>query len=180
MDSVERAGFVYDSSLFPTPAYFSARALAISRYRMTGKKSHSLVGGPREFLGPRGPFHPAKGARFRPPRAGEAPRGLIEIPMSVSGWFRWPWLGTTLALFSDRVGRALTSTVLRRKSPAVLELHAMDFLGPEEVDDDALVSAQVDLSVTLADKLRRLTEAIAQLSRSREVVTLKTLAAKAM
>lgn len=175
-DAVEGAGFVYDSSLFPTPLYFAARAAALLRYRVEGRSSHSLVGDVREFSALRTPFRPSRRARFRPPRAGEEARRLVEIPMSVSTPFRLPWLGTTLALFPDAAGQALTAAVIRSSGPAVLELHAIDFAGPDDGAEAAFAAAQPDLRVALDDKLRRLERALTTLASRRRVVPLRELA----
>jgi hypothetical protein len=175
--AVEATGHAYDSSLFPTPAYFAARAGAIARYRLAGRPSESLVGEVREFAGPRRPFRPALGARWRPAQAGEQARTIVEIPMSVAGPARLPWLGTTLALFPDRMGRQLTRWALGGPSPIVLELHAMDFLGRSDGVERALAEAQPDLQVPLATKLRRLEGALRAVVDCTDVQQLQHIAA---
>ena len=61
-----------------------------------------------------------------------------KFPMSVAGPARLPWLGTSLALAPDRVGRLMTRSVLKQKAPAVLELHAIDFADPQDGFEGAL------------------------------------------
>ena len=168
-DAIEAGGYRYDSSLFPTPAYFALRASALLRYRATGQKSQSLVGDVREFAGPRAPFRPAKDARFRPAEKRPA-RAYTEIPMSTPRLL--PWLGTTLAMMPTRAGRAITRQLCRRPEPMVLELHAIDFASPDDGFDPALVAAQPDLSVPLKKKLRRLETAIQTLVERRNVMPL--------
>lgn len=180
-DAVEERGYLYDSSYFPTPAYFAARAAAIGMYRARGRRSSSLVGDGREFLAPRTPFFPSRRERWRKARPAEEARAFVEIPMSTSSPLRLPWLGTTLALARDPVAAALTRAVLLGDAPVVLELHAMDFLGRDDDGvDDALARAQPDLKVPLEDKLRRLEATIRKVVEKRRVVALHTLAAKAL
>lgn len=177
LDAVEAAGLLYDSSYFPTPAYFAARAAAIGLYRVKGRPSHSLVGDVREFAAPRTPFKPARGARHRPARRGEDERDLVELPMAVASRLRLPWLGTTIALAHDTVSSTLTKRALGfRDGPVVLELHAMEFLGEDDGVEPALIAAQPDLQVPLADKLRRLGAAFDAMAEAKNVVTMEELA----
>lgn len=179
MAALDERGYAYDSSFFPTPAYFAARALAIGLYRARRRGTRSLVGDVREFSAPRAPFVPAVGERFRPAKEGERRRGFVEIPMGVASFARLPWLGTTLALANDLVGEGLTRAALSdEKIPAVLELHAMDFLGADDGVEPALVSAQPDLRVPLTDKLRRLEKAMRKVAERREVLLLEEMASR--
>jgi len=181
LDVIEELGYAYDSSYFPTPAYFAARAAAIALYRARGRPSRSLVGDPREFLAPRTPFFPARHARFRPARHAEESRAFIELPMSPSSPLRLPWLGTTLALAKDPIGKALTYASLRGDGPVVLELHGMEFLGSDDDGvESALTSAQSDLHVPLADKLRRLEAALRSVVERRRVLPLQQIAERAL
>lgn len=177
-DALEGAGYAYDSSFMPTPAYFAARAAAIALYRARRRPSRSLVGDVREFLAPRAPFFPARGRRFR--RAGSADdrRRVIELPIAVSSKLRLPWIGTNLALFPDAVGARLTRAVLDDARPAILELHAIDFAGADDGFSRELVAAQPDLQVPLATKMRRLEAALRAVRDARPVETLADMAAR--
>jgi len=177
-DALERQHVTYDSSFFPTPAYFAARAAALLKYRLTGRTSQSLVGDVREFASRRDPFFPSRDRRFRRARQG-ARRSFVELPMTVSSPLRMPWLGTTVALFPDVASRALTEAVVQRRGPVVLELHGMEFLGADDGVDDALVQAQPDLQVPLDDKLRRLQTTFERLAAKRQVVPMDEMAATA-
>lgn len=172
-DALDERGYAYDSSFFPTPAYFAARAVAIGLYKARRRGTRSLVGDVREFSAPRAPFVPAVGERFRPARDDDKRRRFVEIPMGVASFARLPWLGTTLALASDLVGDGLTRAALSdERIPAVLELHAIDFLGADDGVEAALVAAQPDLKVPLNDKLRRLEKAMRSVVERREVLPL--------
>lgn len=179
MSALDERGYAYDSSYFPTPAYFAARATAIGLYKLRRRGTRSLVGDAREFLASRAPFVPAVGDRFRAAKRGERARGFVEIPMGVASPLRLPWLGTTLALANDLVGAALTRAALADDDiPAVLELHAIDFLGAEDGVEPALVAAQPDLKVGLGDKLRRLEKVMRTVVERREVLPLVDVAAR--
>jgi hypothetical protein len=176
MDALERHGFVYDSSLFPTPAYFAARALARGLHAVRGRQSHSLLGDVREFAGPRRPFRPARGARYRQARPGESARSIVEIPMAVASPLRMPWLGTSLSLAPDVIGKLMTRAALASRGPVVLELHAMDLLGCDDDVPRDLVSVQPDLRVSSVDKVRRITSTLRAIVRARTVMPLITMA----
>lgn len=177
MDALERQGFVYDSSLFPTPAYFAARAVARSLHALQGRQSHSLTGDVREFMGPRMPFRPARGARYRRARVGEGARSLVEIPMAVSSPLRLPWLGTSLSLAPDAIGDALTRAALWSRGPVVLELHGMDLLGHDDDVPRDLARLQPDLRVSSRDKVRRITSTLRAIAKARDVLPLIEMAA---
>ena len=174
-DVLEDLGYQYDSSFFPTPAYFAARATAIGMYQLKNKTSHSLVGEMREFLVPPEPFFPMRNIRFKPAKLQEHARRILEVPISVAGPARLPWLGTTLVLAPDRIGQMMTRSVLRRKKPAILELHAIDFADPQDGFEEALQMAQSDLKVPLQDKLRRLDHTFQDMASHRHLVPMKNL-----
>ena len=69
-DVLEGLGYQYDSSFFPTPAYYAARATAIGLYHLQNKTSHSLVGDMREFMVPRA-LLPKRNLRYRPAKRRE-------------------------------------------------------------------------------------------------------------
>jgi peptidoglycan/xylan/chitin deacetylase (PgdA/CDA1 family) len=177
-DALEALGYLYDSSLFPTPAYFALRAAAIGQYRLRGRPSQSLVGDAREFAARRAPFIPARGARWREARDGELSRSFLEIPMAVSP-LRVPWLGTTVALANDVVGRAMNRAAVVGRAPVVFEVHGIDYLAPEDGAEAALTRAQRDLQIPLGDKLRRLERAMRKVVEHRRVRPLRDLARRA-
>jgi hypothetical protein len=177
-DVLEEEGYAYDSSFFPTPFYFAARATALLAYRLRQRPSHSLVGSWREFAAPRLPFFPSTKKRTRPGSQKNGARRLVELPMSV-GPGRTPWLGTTVAHFPDPVGRLLTAGVLRHRGPAIFELHAIDFADAEDGYESALVGAQPDLRTPLSDKMRRLRSTLERMRNRRQLQSLSDLAQRA-
>ncbi|MBC8071645.1 MAG: polysaccharide deacetylase family protein, partial [Deltaproteobacteria bacterium] len=81
--TVDELGYRYDSSALPSPAYYAAKLGAIAWHRLRGRRSSSLVGGARSFLGSRAP-HAIAGT------------SLWELPISTVGAARWPLVGTFL------------------------------------------------------------------------------------
>ena len=175
-DALERHGFLYDSSFLPVPAYFAARAAALALYTLRRRRSRSLVGDAREFASPLVPFIPSRAARYRPARGRELARPLVELPIGVASSLRLPWLGTSLTMFPDALGRLLTTQALGMPGPAVLELHAIDFASKEDGLSTALVAAQADLRVPLDVKLRRLRSTFEAMGAHRTVVPLEEIA----
>jgi hypothetical protein len=141
---VENAGFLYDSSVFPCPFYWSAKGLALAAIRLRKRRSQSVLDTPKVLLAPTRPY------RMGHPywkRGG----GLWELPVQVTRVLRLPFIGTSLTTAGPRIARALTRGVLGE--PLVnLELHGIDVL---EAKDglDALAKHQLDVKIPLRRKL---------------------------
>ena len=178
-DAIEALGYRYDSSFFPTPAYFAARGTALLTYRLRNRPSHSLLGEWREFAAARTPFRPDRDARFRAARAPEQARPFWEIPISVASGARIPWIGTTLSMVPQKVGSALTVAAARGPGPCILELHGIDFLDAQDAGDRALAGAQRDLRVPAMKKHRRLRNVFRVLSQKRRLMPMAELVARA-
>lgn len=175
-DALDAMGYAYDSSFFPTPAYFAARAAAIGLYTVRGRASKSLMGDVREFAVPPVPFVPHRRQRTLPAETAHDARRFVELPMSPTGVGRMPWLGTTIGLAPDMVAAAMTRSVLRRERPAIYELHAIDFAEAADGIPAAIAEAQSDLRVPLEDRLRRQGHTLGLIAKRRRVRTLAALA----
>jgi hypothetical protein len=156
-DVLGELGTTYDSSLFPCPAYYGARATAIGWIRARGRRSTSLVGDPGVLWAPADPYRTGRPYW----RRGE---GVLELPIGVtttaSG--RLPFIGTTLVL----AGRARAAWLARRIAtrPLVnLELHGVDLADADADGLGFLKGHQPDLRRTLADKRAALVAAITTL-----------------
>ena len=125
---------------------------------------------------PRYPFFPARHCRFKPATDLTEARSLVEIPISVAGVTRMPWLGTTLTLAPDAIGQMLTKAVLKRSAPAICKIHAIDFADAHDGFTQSLINAQNDLKVSLQDKLRRLDSTFNAMSQRRQIVPMKHIA----
>ncbi len=162
---VHESGALYDSSVFPCPAYYVAKALVIGVQRLQGRHSFSLVDSPRVLT-----------ALTRPYRIGfpyfQRGEGLWEVPIQVTPGLRLPFIGTALTTLGEH-GARLYTRLLRQEAWVNLELHGIDFL--DETDDlQALAVHQPDLRVAWLKKRARLTAVVNELKKSgRNFVCLK-------
>jgi hypothetical protein len=147
MAVLREAGFSYDSSVFPCPAYYAAKAVALLGMKLRGRASNSVLDSSAVLRAPTMPY-----------RAGEpywAPgTGILELPIQVAGPLRLPFIGTSLTLLGPSSARLLTRGLVG--IPFVnLELHGIDFLEACDVPKP-LLAVQPDLRVPLARKLKAL------------------------
>jgi peptidoglycan/xylan/chitin deacetylase (PgdA/CDA1 family) len=150
LETLVELGYVYDSSLLPSPAYFLARAAAIARYAVGRRPSASLVGDPRAFAGPLGPYRTTPRAPWR--RVASGP--LVELPMAVEPMSRCPIIGTSWVLFPRRLADALLERSLSSGHPFVFEMHAIDLLDRSDPGiPTELAAAQPDLRRPAKEKL---------------------------
>jgi peptidoglycan/xylan/chitin deacetylase (PgdA/CDA1 family) len=149
-------GYRYDSSVFPSAAYYGAKALIMAGMRLANRRSGSLLGDWRALLAPRSPYRTAPGSPYR----GSEDGGLLELPVAVSPIARLPIFGTSLVIAPGWLRRHLIAVALR--APFFnLELHGID-LADAEGDElpPALVARQPDLRRSLAHKLAALDETL--------------------
>ncbi len=146
LDALQETGHAYDTSVFPCPSYFAAKAAAMTWIALRGRTSRSVQDHPRVLLAPTRPYRP--GSPYH--RRGNRP--LIELPVQVTRGLRLPFIGTSLTLGGERTARALTRMVVGE--PVVnLELHGMDVLDAGD-GLDALRGHQPDVRVEQAHKVR--------------------------
>jgi peptidoglycan-N-acetylglucosamine deacetylase len=155
VDALITTGHRYDSSVFPCPTYFAAKAAAMSWIGLTGRSSRSVQDHPRVLLSPRQPY------RVGTPYHRRGDRPLIELPVEVTRGPRLPYIGTTLTLAGPRRARWLTRLVTG--DPVIcLELHGIDML--DERDGlEALSSHTPDVRIPVANKIAALEAAIEML-----------------
>src|SRR6185312_12948738 len=79
LELLRARGYRYDSSVFPSAAYYGAKALVMAAMRATGRPSGSFLDDPRVLMAPRHPYRPAPSAPYR--QGGD---GLLELPMAVT------------------------------------------------------------------------------------------------
>jgi peptidoglycan-N-acetylglucosamine deacetylase len=137
----------YDSSVFPCPAYWAAKAAKIGMISLGGRESRSIVDTPAVLLAPTRPYfagHPywTRGS------------GLLELPIQVTRGARLPFIGTTITLAGPTRAGLLARMCIGE--PLVnLELHGIDVLD----EDDGLAALrphQPDVRVPRARKLEAL------------------------
>ena len=154
LDELAALGYTYDSSIFPAPGYYAAKAGVLAALALLGKKSGAVMTDPRALLAPADPYRPDPRA---PWRRGQAT--LVELPIAVTPRWRIPAIGTNLLLAPAPLRQRWLDAIERRKF-FNFELHGIDLC---DADDDgipaALVARQPDLRAPLAVK-RRALEAI--------------------
>ncbi|HTA18676.1 MAG TPA: polysaccharide deacetylase family protein [Polyangia bacterium] len=155
IDLLRARAYRYDSSAFPSAAYYGAKAAVMGALRVVGRKSSSILDTPRVLAAPRAPYRPAAGAPYR-----KGDLDIVELPMAVTAVARLPVIGTSLVTAPAWLRRHLVTAALR--APFFnLELHGID-LADAEADEipPALVARQPDLRRPLAHKLRALDETL--------------------
>ena len=171
---LEELGYAYDSSVFPCPAYFGAKTLAIAAIAARGRRSRSIVDDPRVLLAPADPYR--RGAPYW-----TRGRGLVELPIGVTrdATGRMPFIGTSVVVSGAAGARVLTELAVGR--PLVnLELHGIDLADAAEDGLGWLTPHQPDLRRSARSKRAALESAVATLKRhGYTFVTLAEAAARA-
>ncbi len=144
LEVVAASGALYDSSVFPCPAYYAAKAGVVGAMRLLGRRSASIVDDPRVLLAPTAPYR--IGTPYQ--RPGD---GLLELPIQVTPGLRLPVIGTSLILAGQRGALALARRVAHGAF-VNLELHGIDFLDAWD-GLKQLAPNQRDLWVPVARKL---------------------------
>jgi len=135
---------LYDSSVFPCPPYYAAKAAVILGQRFIGRTSRSVLDHPRVLLAPTEPY--AMGHHYW-----QRGNGLLELPITVSPFVRLPFIGTQLSLLGTRLANLLARSLASRDF-LNLELHGIDALD----DRDGLEGfsrVQPDLRIAWQNKL---------------------------
>jgi hypothetical protein len=167
---LEELGVLYDSSVFPCPPYWAAKAAAIGLVALRGRTSRSIVDTPAVLVAPRRPY------RIGRPywRRGN---GLVELPVQVTRGPRLPFFGTSVTAGGPRLARYLARACAGE--PLVnLELHGIDVLDAAD-GLEALRPYQPDVRVPRERKVDALRAAIDELRKAGHVfVTLGEAARK--
>lgn len=157
---LEAQGYRYDSSVFPCPAYYGAKNLAIGLYGLRaalgkGKASQSLVDVPQVLKASPNPYR-----RGRP--YWTKGQGIVELPIAVTRGLRLPFIGTSVALAKPVVADTLAQGMIGR--PFVnLEMHGIDLSDADEDGLKWLAPHQPDLRRSAADKWRSLETVVRRL-----------------
>jgi peptidoglycan/xylan/chitin deacetylase (PgdA/CDA1 family) len=162
IEMLRARAYRYDSSAFPSLAYYGAKAAVLGAMRLVGRRSGSILDTPRVLAAPLGPYRPAPGAPYRRAVGGPGAAGdIVELPMAVTPLARLPVIGTSLVTAPGWLRRHLIEVATR--APFFnLELHGID-LADADADEipPALVARQPDLRRPLAHKLAALDETLA-------------------
>lgn len=168
MAVLREADALYDSSVFPCPIYWAAKATVLLGQRLLGRQSRSILDHPKVLLGPRLPYRTSAQYLHR----GD---GLVELPVTVTPGLRLPFIGTSLVL-AGRTGATGLAHWCRHQPFVNLELHGIDALDRGD-GLEHLAKVQPDLRVPWQRKLEILGGAIQILKRAGfEFVTLREAA----
>jgi peptidoglycan-N-acetylglucosamine deacetylase len=135
---------LYDSSVFPCPAYYAAKTAAIAAIALQGRTSRSIVDTPAVLTAPTRPY------RVGTPywKRGE---GMLELPIQVTRGLRLPFYGSPITLFGKTAARTLARMCVGE--PLInLELHGIDVLDATD-GLEVLRPHQPDVRVPTAAKL---------------------------
>ena len=173
VDALLALGYRYDSSIFPAPLYWGAKAAIMAAMALGGRSTGAVLADPRALLAPTEPYRPSASA---PWRRGQAP--LVELPVSVTPWARIPAIGTSVLLAPTAL-RARLLESMRGRRFFNFELHGIDLL---DADDDGipgeLVARQPDLRAPLVAKRRALEATLDRLAPDFEFRTLRDVASE--
>jgi len=174
LDTLARLGYRYDSSVFPAPGYYAAKAAVMTALAAIGRPSGAVLTNPRALAAPARPYRPSMTA---PWRRGQAP--LVELPVAVTPWTRVPAIGTTLLVAPAWV-RAKLIDWMARRAFFNLELHGIDFADAEKDGiPGELVDRQPDLRIPIEDKLARFDAILDEVKRRWTFATLAEVASEA-
>ena len=151
LETVRACGMSYDSSVFPCPPYYAAKAARLLSMKLGGKASRAILDTPRVLRAPTVPYRSGRPYWTRG-------NGLLELPIQVVGPLRMPFIGTALTLLGPSGARLLARSLIGTEF-VNLELHGLDFLEARDVPGP-LLAVQPDLRVPLARKLDTLAAVI--------------------
>lgn len=174
LDSLARRGYRYDSSVFPAPGYYAAKAAVMAALAIARQPSGAVMTNPRALAAPTIPYRPAMTS---PWRRGQSP--LVELPIAVTPWTRLPAIGTTL-IVAPPLLRARLLSAMQSRDFFNFELHGIDFADAEKDGiPGELVARQADLRVSVDEKLARLEHILDELGKTRRFATLAEIAVDA-
>jgi peptidoglycan-N-acetylglucosamine deacetylase len=155
-DVLEGSGVAYDSSVFPCPPYYLAKAATMAAMRLGGRRSHSILDRPTVLMAPTEPYRVGRPYWRRG-------RGIRELPIQVTRFVRLPLIGTTLTMLGpDRVRWMMRAVV--GLSFVNVELHGIDVLDASDGFAE-LAPHQPDARIPHARKLAALSAAVDVLRR---------------
>lgn len=156
-DALDSVGVAFDSSVFPCPPYYAAKALAMGVQRVKGRGSSAILDTPRVLAAPRRPYRPGR------PWYRRGGRRFIELPIQVTPGLRLPVIGTSVAL-AGAAGARLLARACAGEALVNLELHGMDFLDRGD-GLEGLAPYQPELRVPLGRRLEALGAFVEEIAR---------------
>ncbi|XXX81303.1 polysaccharide deacetylase family protein [Sorangium sp. So ce134] len=156
-DALDAVGVAFDSSVFPCPPYYAAKALAMGVQRAKGRASSAILDTPRVLAAPRRPYRPGR------PWYRRGGRRFVELPIQVTPGLGLPVIGTSVAL-AGATGARWLARACAGEALVNLELHGMDFLDRGD-GLEALAPYQPELRVPLGRRLEALGAFVEEIAR---------------
>ncbi|HEX9575628.1 MAG TPA: polysaccharide deacetylase family protein [Myxococcales bacterium] len=156
LEAVRARGYLYDSSLLPSPPYYAAKAAAITLHALRGRRSRSILGGAGQLFSRRGPHWRL---------------GVRELPVATLPVLRAPVIGTVVLAAGERIAKALARAA-GAGGHLNLELHGIDALDASDATA-GLAAYQPGLRLAASEKLRRLRALLDSLRARTESLTLE-------
>ncbi len=147
-------GYEYDSSVFPCPAYYAAKAAAIGIKGISGKISKSIMGDPRILTAPTVPYRIGEQGVWT-----RSDNGLKELPVATVTKTRLPFIGTSVAA-SGTIGAKMLALAASKLPVVSFELHGMDFIDADKDGISYLKSHQTDLRIAQKKRVGAINTAI--------------------
>lgn len=157
LDVVREEGLTYDSSVFPCPSYYAAKAAVLAGMKLRGRTSASVLDTPAVLRAPRRPYRVGRPYWQRG-------HGVLEIPIGVTH-LQLPYIGTSLVLGGRRLAAHLTHQMLGREL-IHLELHGFDVADRDEDGLALLAPYRTDLRRRASEKLVALETAVGVMRRA--------------
>lgn len=165
-------GYLYDSSVFPCPPYYFAKAAVMTTMALAGRPSGSAMTDPHALLAPLQPYRPSRWNFARPgDRKHSLP--LWEIPIGVTRFSRLPVIGTSIGALSPTAAQILYRTGLAGSPGIQLEFHGIDMLDQDDSLCTALVRRQPDVRRPWKTKRATFSAFFERIGRSYAWVTLE-------
>lgn len=164
-------GYRYDSSVFPCPPYWLAKAGVMAWLRLRGRPSRSSMTKIDTLRAPLEPYRPHPVYLHRRDPDSRLP---LEVPMCVVPGARFPIIGTSLHLLGAR-GFAAVYPALRVAHPRLLnlEFHAIDFMDSRDPGTADLLGIQPDLAVPWEQKRALYADVLGRVESSYAFATLR-------
>jgi hypothetical protein len=167
-------GYRYDSSVFPCPPYYFAKAAVMAAMALTGKQSGSSMTDPASLRAPLQPYRPSRwDFSQRGDRKHSLP--LWEIPIGVTRVTRLPVIGTSIGALSPMGANVLYRTGLAGSPTIQLEFHGIDLMDFNDGLANALVRRQPDARRPWQTKRATFASMFSAIGRSYSWVTLDEL-----
>jgi hypothetical protein len=164
LEILAERGYRYDSSSFPSTPYYLAKAAVLGWYALRGRASESILGSPRILT------------TSRLPHVIDTAAGpLLELPVTVLPWTRFPLIGTSLIAMGSSGWRMVRPFV--KGVPFVnLEFHAIDLTDHAGDNIDDALLRQPDQRTPLTQKKPLFDEVLRFLKDGWQIKTLEEVA----